>query len=111
MNRLTLATFATSLMLCHSAQAKDPVCIELMTKVIKDGNAVCVSTKRLPECKTSCTAVSVLEKNVDFFCISKDGAAHHFEKRLGEGARDVDFSRKPASKTLRVTVPEYCVRG
>lgn len=108
MNRSAAFAFVASLALFQSVHAQAPSCTTHNTKLIKDGDEYCFTVRPLPQCRPSCTATSTTQKNVAVHCIAKGAAAHHFETRINDGARDVDFSRKPVTKNLSVTIPVSC---
>jgi hypothetical protein len=83
--------------------------IVLKHKLVDDEDQICVSLKRIPQCKVSTHPVKKMQKHVSFHCINRnDRRVSLFEERIHSGERIPEIERLTPTMTRTVVVPVKC---
>jgi hypothetical protein len=78
------------------------------TKIIRNYDETCFSTKPLPACSSGYHATSTEEDRKPFYCTEDPSLIERYKKLVEKGINP-DFSRKTNIQRIVVPVPVECV--
>ncbi|MCY5962225.1 hypothetical protein OV760_28015 [Salmonella enterica subsp. enterica serovar 1,4,[5],12:i:-] len=91
----------------NSKEIEDNFVTGYRVKVIQEATRTCFSLKPQMLCGTKAKASKLIEKVVDFHCVTKSIASKHWEKMVQQGATP-DFTQKGSNYRTTRQVPEKC---